>query len=123
MESTVKKLDYYFNEAKSNSIEFVGYCYDCGKEVTVKVDNTENMGEKEVLISGGAVYIIKAGVFLKCDECYGENNVLHNFQPCEVYSRVVGFLRPVKSWNPGKQEEFKKRKVFDINSVKQEIAK
>jgi anaerobic ribonucleoside-triphosphate reductase len=31
---------------------------------------------------------------------------------CEVYSRVVGYLRPVKQWNIGKQEEFKDRKTF-----------
>jgi len=30
-----------------------------------------------------------------------------------VYSRVVGYLRPVEQWNQGKQEEFKQRKVFD----------
>ena len=34
--------------------------------------------------------------------------------PCEVYSRVVGYLRPVKQWNKGKQEEFKIRKVFSV---------
>ena len=32
---------------------------------------------------------------------------------CEVYSRVVGYLRPVDQWNAGKQEEFKERKLFD----------
>lgn len=32
---------------------------------------------------------------------------------CEVYSRVVGYLRPVQSWNKGKQEEFKMRKTFN----------
>lgn len=31
---------------------------------------------------------------------------------CEVYSRVVGYLRPVQSWNKGKQEEFKMRSNF-----------
>jgi len=31
---------------------------------------------------------------------------------CEVYSRVVGYLRPVNQWNNGKQEEFKLRKPF-----------
>ena len=31
---------------------------------------------------------------------------------CEVYSRVVGYLRPVKQWNEGKQAEFKDRKTF-----------
>jgi len=32
---------------------------------------------------------------------------------CEVYSRVVGYLRPVDQWNPGKQAEFRQRKTFD----------
>ena len=36
-------------------------------------------------------------------------------QPCEVYSRIVGYLRPVQQWNKGKQEEFKNRKVFKIS--------
>ncbi|MGC9309684.1 MAG: anaerobic ribonucleoside-triphosphate reductase [Candidatus Nanoarchaeia archaeon] len=31
---------------------------------------------------------------------------------CEVYSRVVGYLRPVEQWNDGKQEEFADRKTF-----------
>lgn len=35
-------------------------------------------------------------------------------QPCEVYSRVVGYLRPVQQWNEGKQEEFKNRKEFKL---------
>jgi ribonucleoside-triphosphate reductase len=34
-------------------------------------------------------------------------------QKCEVYSRIVGYLRPVDQWNAGKQEEFKIRKIFD----------
>ena len=32
---------------------------------------------------------------------------------CEVYSRVVGYLRPVNQWNRGKQQEFTDRKTFD----------
>ena len=35
-------------------------------------------------------------------------------QPCEVYSRVVGYYRPVQQYNTGKQQEFKERKVFKI---------
>jgi anaerobic ribonucleoside-triphosphate reductase len=30
----------------------------------------------------------------------------------EVYSRVVGYLRPVHNWNAGKKEEFRLRKTF-----------
>lgn len=35
----------------------------------------------------------------------------------EIYSRVVGYLRPVTQWNAGKQEEFADRKVFDQEPV------
>jgi len=34
--------------------------------------------------------------------------------PCEVFSRSVGYLRPVSQWNRGKQEEFKERKTFKV---------
>jgi ribonucleoside-triphosphate reductase len=43
------------------------------------------------------------GNYKKCPTCGKET---------EVYSRVVGYYRPVKSWNKGKQEEFKLRKPF-----------
>jgi len=33
-------------------------------------------------------------------------------QPCEVYTRVVGYYRPVQQFNEGKKEEFKQRKEF-----------
>lgn len=42
-----------------------------------------------------------------CPECGDET---------EVYSRVVGYLRPVKQWNNGKLAEFAKRKVFNAAS-------
>lgn len=32
--------------------------------------------------------------------------------PCEVYSRVVGFLRPVSQWNEAKQAEFTNRAMY-----------
>jgi len=33
--------------------------------------------------------------------------------PTEVYSRIVGYYRPVQNWNRGKVEEFQQRKVID----------
>ena len=36
---------------------------------------------------------------------------------CEVYSRVVGYLRPVDQWNDGKQAEFAMRKTFDKSLI------
>jgi ribonucleoside-triphosphate reductase (formate) len=37
-------------------------------------------------------------------------------QKTEVYSRVVGYIRPVEQWNKGKQEEFKNRKEFVVQA-------
>ncbi len=39
----------------------------------------------------------------------------------EVYSRVVGYLRPVSYWNKGKKEEYKGRKVFNPKHFDKEI--
>lgn len=33
-------------------------------------------------------------------------------QETEVFSRVVGYHRPIKNWNKGKQAEFKDRKTY-----------
>ena len=41
----------------------------------------------------------------KCTVCETET---------EVYSRVVGYLRPVKQWNNGKQSEFSLRRTFKV---------
>ena len=38
--------------------------------------------------------------------------------PCEVYSRIVGYYRPVQNWNKGKEEEFKDRKVYGFSEKK-----
>ena len=32
---------------------------------------------------------------------------------CEVFSRVVGYIRPVRQWNDAKREEFEQRKTFE----------
>ena len=53
-----------------------------------------------------------SGKHFTCPKCTIE-------QPCEVYSRVVGYLRPVSQWNEAKQEEFKTRKTFKINNEKE----
>lgn len=39
----------------------------------------------------------------ECPECQS---------PCEIYSRVVGYLRPVQQWNKGKQAEFQLRREY-----------
>lgn len=36
--------------------------------------------------------------------------------PTECYSRVVGYLRPVQSWNKGKKEEFGMRCTYNVEN-------
>jgi len=36
----------------------------------------------------------------------------HERQPCEVWTRVMGYHRPVASFNPGKQSEHAERRFF-----------
>ena len=48
-----------------------------------------------------------AGEHFECPQCTIK-------QPCEVYSRIVGYLRPVQQWNAGKKQEYEKRKTFKM---------
>jgi len=41
----------------------------------------------------------------------------HCGKEVEVYSRIVGYLRPIKLWNDGKQEEFNKRTEFTVRKM------
>jgi len=45
-----------------------------------------------------------------------------NKVPCEVYSRIVGYLRPVQNWNDGKKQEFADRKPFTVVHVPGQVA-
>ena len=105
-----------------NPFHFVGNCCDCGRDVIVEA--TQN-GE-DTIISGGAVfhpphdwhYAVNEYLF-KCAACFETDPVFH--PRTEIYSRVVGFLSPVKQWNNGKQAEWNTRKTFDIESLKEEL--
>jgi len=48
-----------------------------------------------------------SGEHFVCPKCIIE-------QPCEVYSRIVGYIRPVSQWHIGKKQEFKDRKEFSM---------
>lgn len=50
-----------------------------------------------------------------CGYLAGEHHVCEKCNSdCEVYSRVVGYLRPVKQWNKGKKAEFKERATYKV---------
>lgn len=78
-------------------------CHDCGRELK---KNEEYMS-----------YVMESGDFSKCKSCHEIDPVLRNFQRTEVYSRVVGYIRPVAQWNGGKQAEFSDRKEFKMDNA------
>ena len=71
---------------------------------------------KKVLENGDAVmaYENLGNEYYKCEACHKKDPVLRNFQKTEVYSRIVGYIRPVGQWNVGKAQEFSDRKEFVV---------
>ena len=41
-------------------------------------------------------------------------------KPCEVWSRITGYYRPVQNWNDGKVQEFKDRREYDVENSRLE---
>jgi anaerobic ribonucleoside-triphosphate reductase len=80
------------------------YCWDCQKEL--------QEGE-EVMTYNTTLHPERT--YYKCKPCHQKDSILKNFQPCEVYSRVCGYIRPVEQWNKGKKNEFKDRKVYEVS--------
>ena len=73
-------------------------CWDCKRELE---DGEYFMG-----------YTYGDQTYIKCKPCHEKDPLLRNFQETECYSRVCGYIRPIKQWNIAKQEEFKDRLVY-----------
>jgi len=76
---------------------------------------------KKVACNSKLPYFTLTPTFSICPT-HGYTNGEHKQCPvceatCEVYSRVVGYLRPVDQWNDGKQAEFNIRKTFDRSTI------
>lgn len=52
-----------------------------------------------------------------------EDGLVKKRTKCEVFSRVVGYIRPVHQWNPGKQSEFGDRKMVSSDEIKSQKKK
>ena len=87
-------------------MEPIKKCYDCKTNIEIVEDEIKN-GVMLSYNDGDKEYEV-----FKCNTCYKENPSLSDYKPCEVYSRVCGYLRPVQQWNSGKQQEYKERKEY-----------
>lgn len=82
-------------------------CRDCQKKLRI---------ENGKIINGFSLVYDDNGKKIKtfkCTDCFNKNPALFFFKKCEVYSRIVGYLRPVAQWNKGKKEEYNGRKEFN----------
>ncbi|MFT4326087.1 MAG: ribonucleoside triphosphate reductase [Candidatus Woesearchaeota archaeon] len=87
-----------------------------------KIDNAEVVKKllKKVTSNYKLPYFSVTPTFSICpDHGYiaGEHfSCPHCSKACEVFSRVVGYLRPVTQWNKGKKEEFEHRKEYSLST-------
>ncbi len=97
------------NSKNNKEVSVENYdCHDCGKKIEL---NNEELIEGKLLVYQDGDEKIN---IVKCDSCYEKNPGLNNFRKTEVYSRIVGYIRPVNQWNPGKTQEFKERKKYEV---------
>ena len=82
-------------------------CHDCGKGLSL--NSNQELENAVCLVYENAERKIEV---LKCNDCYVKSPALTRFQPCEVYSRVVGYIRPVQQWHKGKRQEYGDRVEF-----------
>lgn len=91
------------------------FCWDCKKELKLKNNEIKN-GKMLIYDNDGE----KIEIF-KCDQCFARDRTLKYYQPCEVYSRIVGYLRPIQQWNKAKFHEFFERKEYKLLNGKDNL--
>lgn len=114
LKNLIKKLAYsykmpYFSITPTYSICPV-HGYQPGEKWICEKEHTED----QLNHFGVFPYQIEAIDFGKIEENDIKNDSNKKVMPNEVYSRVVGYYRPVQNWNNGKRIEFYERKTFKI---------
>ncbi|MCK5260369.1 MAG: ribonucleoside triphosphate reductase, partial [Candidatus Omnitrophica bacterium] len=85
-----------------------------------KIDNIEGLKSmiRMICTRYKLPYFTITPTFSVCPSCgyiAGEHHTCSKCESaCEVYSRVVGYLRPIQQWNNGKKAEFDIRKTYKV---------
>ena len=87
------------------------FCYDCNKKIIIENDETQNGNLLEYEEEDDTFIIFK------CNSCFKKNKALINYKNCEVYARIVGYLRPINSVNIGKKQEIEERKLYKFKDI------
>ncbi len=89
---------------KINLAEFEAYCYDCANndvKTQMKFDEQGNVVNGQMIQKTVTEKNRDIKIRFKCKSCFEKNPKWEDLQECEVYSRVVDYLRPVSQWNRG----------------------
>lgn len=108
------KLDDMNEKLKNGPAEFTGQCCNCEADVLIRAE----ISGMNLLVEGGAMFRPPSHwncpdeYLFKCQKCFEQ---MPKFYPkTEIYSRCVGYYRPVSNWNDGKKAEFGIRKTYEI---------
>ena len=91
-------------------------CCTCNKPLQIYCERTS---PADIAITGGALcrppadWNLTDQIMAKCDACHTADPKFH--RPTEVYSRITGYMRPLKNWNDAKRNEFELRKTYDAS--------
>lgn len=96
-------------------------CHDCRCPVRVTYSADEIGGRLDPCDGAMGYYPTlndsKKEFFVKCADCYASQPELRNFNPIEVYTRVIGYYRPVSSFNRGKKKEYSQRVNYNSRGI------
>ncbi|MDA3814821.1 MAG: hypothetical protein PF549_00445 [Patescibacteria group bacterium] len=81
-------------------------CFDCDCEIKMEGSEIKNGVLLQYEDNNEEIFV------MKCNDCYEKNEGIIGYKECEVYSRIVGYLRPIKNYNPGKRQEYEDRKEY-----------
>jgi hypothetical protein len=87
----------------------------CGCNLPMRI-TAERVSATEIQVEGGAMFKVpdhwqeEEPYLFKCTGCYTQHPAFGH--RTEVYSRCVGYLRPVSNWNGAKQSEFELRRTY-----------
>lgn len=109
------KLSEMYEQIKNGEMIFAGACCDCSSDVSIKsyIDGDHLVVEGGSMFRPPAAWNHQEEYLYKCQHCFDKDPKY--YPATEVYSRVVGYMRPISQWNDGKKSEYNVRKQFDIS--------
>jgi anaerobic ribonucleoside-triphosphate reductase len=91
------------------------HCDKCDKEIReIDLGNGLELLEAKCLKfkdETGEYFVVR------CDKCYEKDTSLTNYKKTEVFTRTVGYYRPVQNFHKGKVAEYNDRVEFSQNNM------